>query len=100
MPGPGEDYLVKPGLAPVTVSLEPAHNAINSLLLLREASNLSGLDDWVTRTAASLAPEEPVGPDGGRPQVDHYMGVGSVMKTDGINRPAGSPRCRRLPFIA
>jgi DNA-binding transcriptional ArsR family regulator len=58
MPGPGEDYLVKPDVAPVTVKLEPAHNAINSLLLLREAGDLSGLDDWVTRTAALLTPEE------------------------------------------
>ena len=40
----------------ISIALEPAHNALNSLLLLH--SDLSGLDDWVNRTAARLSPEQ------------------------------------------
>jgi DNA-binding transcriptional ArsR family regulator len=40
------------------VALEPAHNALNSLLLLARVDELSGLDTWVTRTAAALTPQQ------------------------------------------
>jgi DNA-binding transcriptional ArsR family regulator len=58
MPGPAEDFIVMPDIPPITVSLEPAQNALNSLLLLIKAEKTSGLGDWVVRTAAALTPEE------------------------------------------
>jgi len=55
---PEPDILVAPPVPPISVALEPAHNALNSLLLLVKANKLSGVDDWVTRTAAALTPEQ------------------------------------------
>jgi DNA-binding transcriptional ArsR family regulator len=55
---PVQDFIVRPEAAPVTVALEPARNAIHSLLLLTEADYLSGLGEWVGRTAAALSPAE------------------------------------------
>lgn len=43
--------------APLTIALEPAHNILNSMLLLSRADDYSGLSDWVTATAARLGPE-------------------------------------------
>ncbi|MFB0536556.1 MAG: ArsR/SmtB family transcription factor [Anaerolineae bacterium] len=53
-----EDFIEIPNAAPVTVALEPAHNAIYSLFLLTKADEISGLGDWVTRTANALTPRE------------------------------------------
>jgi DNA-binding transcriptional ArsR family regulator len=39
------------------VALEPAHSVLNSLVLLEKAHELSGLHDWVVRTAAELSEE-------------------------------------------
>ena len=50
--------LVLPNALPVTVSLEPVLNGLHSLWLLIEAEAKTGLDDWVTDTAAALTPEE------------------------------------------
>ena len=58
MPGPAEDFIVMPDIPPITVSLEPVQNALNSLLLLIKAEETSGLGDWVVCTAAALTPEE------------------------------------------
>ena len=58
MPAPEPDFIVAPAAPPISVALEPAHNALNSLLLLVKADELSGLDTWVTRTAAALTPEQ------------------------------------------
>jgi len=58
MPAPDPDLIVAPTLSPISVALEPAQNALYSLLLLNKADKLSGLDDWVTRTAAALTPEQ------------------------------------------
>jgi DNA-binding transcriptional ArsR family regulator len=58
MPAPEPDFIVAPAVPPISVALEPAHNALNSLLLLVKADELSGLDTWVTRTAAALTPEQ------------------------------------------
>jgi len=55
---PGQEFIVVSNAAPVTVALEPAHNALYSLLLLIRADHLSGLSDWVTRTANILTPAE------------------------------------------
>jgi DNA-binding transcriptional ArsR family regulator len=58
MPAPEPGFIVAPVAPPISVALEPAHNSLNSLLLLVKADKLSGLDTWVTRTAAALTPEQ------------------------------------------
>jgi len=58
MPAPDPDLIVPPTVSPISVALEPAQNALNSLLLLNKGDKLSGLDEWVTRTAAALTPEQ------------------------------------------
>jgi ArsR family transcriptional regulator len=40
------------------VSLEPALNVTQSLLLLGKAEKMSGLDEWVTRTVQAFTPKE------------------------------------------
>ena len=57
MPAPEPDY-VRPPESPISVALEPAHSSLTSLLLLFKIDRLSGLDEWVTRTAAALTPEQ------------------------------------------
>lgn len=57
MPVPVTDLLSTSPTPPVTFSLEPVYNAFNSLSLLTRADMLSGLDEWVTRTLASLPAE-------------------------------------------
>jgi DNA-binding transcriptional ArsR family regulator len=44
--------------ASLSVALEPAQNVLNSLILLNAAEKFSGLDEWVTRTAARMSPVE------------------------------------------
>jgi DNA-binding transcriptional ArsR family regulator len=58
MPAPEPDLIVAPPIAPVSIALEPAHNALNSLSLFCKIDRLSGLDEWVTRTFAALTPEQ------------------------------------------
>jgi DNA-binding transcriptional ArsR family regulator len=58
MPAPEPDLIVAPPIAPVSIALEPAHNALNSLYLFCRIDKLSGLDEWVTRTFAALTPEQ------------------------------------------
>ena len=55
---PDPDFIVGPTISPISVALEPAQNALNSLLLLDKADKLSGLDEWVTRTIAALTLEQ------------------------------------------
>ncbi len=52
---PVEDVIVQPEQTPVVVALEPAHHAVHSMLLVVEAEKLSGLAEWVTRTADSMS---------------------------------------------
>jgi DNA-binding transcriptional ArsR family regulator len=58
MPAPDPDFIVAPTAVPVRIALEPAHNVLHSLQLLVKADHLSGLDEWVMRTAAALTPEQ------------------------------------------
>ncbi len=58
MPGPIHELISLPTVASIRVELEPTYNAIHSLILLVRSKNLSGLNDWVTRTAGALTPEE------------------------------------------
>jgi len=53
---PVEESVVLPGAEPLSVALEPVHNALNSLLLVTKATNVSGLGEWVTDTAVALTP--------------------------------------------
>jgi DNA-binding transcriptional ArsR family regulator len=52
------DLIPRTPTASLSVALEPAQNVINSLVLLTAADRLSGLDDWITRTAAQMPPAE------------------------------------------
>jgi ArsR family transcriptional regulator len=58
MPGPVQDFIAAPDAPRVRVGLEPVYNAFESLSLLYKADRVSGLDEWVTRTAAALTPKE------------------------------------------
>jgi ArsR family transcriptional regulator len=57
-PTPESDLLPRAQPIEMTVALEPAANIINSVLLLSSADTLSGLDEWVVRTAVRLTPEQ------------------------------------------
>jgi uncharacterized membrane protein len=54
---PDPDFIVGPTVSPIRVALEPAHSVLNSLLLLNKADELSGLHEWVARTASALTEE-------------------------------------------
>jgi DNA-binding transcriptional ArsR family regulator len=58
MPPLESDFILAPPNPNISVALEPAPNALNSLLMLNNVDELSGLGDWVVRTAASLSPEQ------------------------------------------
>lgn len=44
--------------SPLEVAIQPAHIALQSLMLLSKADDLSGLGDWVTQTVHSMTEEE------------------------------------------
>ncbi len=57
MPAP-EASLVSPSTElSISFGPEPAFNALHSLMLLTKVDHLSGLDEWVTRTAVALPPD-------------------------------------------
>ena len=58
MPIATNDLLLPDAAPSLSVALEPAHNAQHSLLLLARADEVSGFDEWVYRTAATMTPEE------------------------------------------
>jgi DNA-binding transcriptional ArsR family regulator len=55
MPTPESSFISTSVQHRVWVALEPAQNAIQSLLLISREEELSGLGDWVIRTARSLS---------------------------------------------
>lgn len=55
---PDPDFIVGSTISPVSMAIEPAHNALNNLLLLDRYDKFPGIDEWVTRTAAALTPEQ------------------------------------------
>ena len=57
MPITTTDYLLTPTKTRIKIAVEPAQNGFESLLLLNTAKSLSGYDEWVTKTVASLPPE-------------------------------------------
>ncbi|MEP7189668.1 MAG: hypothetical protein ABI901_10815, partial [Roseiflexaceae bacterium] len=52
------DLIARTPVASLSVALEPAQNVLNSLVLLSAVDRFSGLDEWVTRTAAQMSPAE------------------------------------------
>ncbi len=52
----GPNVISLPKTRRITVSLEPALNALNSMLLLNFTGSLSGLGSWVLETAEALTP--------------------------------------------
>ena len=52
------DLVSRTPIASLSVALEPAQNVLNSLVLLTAIDRFSGLDEWVTRTAAQMPPAE------------------------------------------
>lgn len=58
MPAPMTDFITSPSQAQIAFSLEPAYNALHSMMLLTKVDQLSGLNEWVTRTSAALNPTE------------------------------------------
>ncbi len=58
MPAPVRDIIASTTTSQVQVSLEPAFNAFHSLLMLARAQKISGLGDWVTKTASAMTEPE------------------------------------------
>lgn len=50
--------VLEPEPMPLAIALEPAFNAYHSLFLIAKSEDYSGLDPWITSTAAALTPEE------------------------------------------
>src|SRR5262245_36709153 len=58
MPSPSRaERTLAPFSLRLTVELAPAISALDSLMLLNSASEVSGLPDWVVQTGAALPPE-------------------------------------------
>lgn len=55
---PVQDIFAPARISPVEISLEPAHNAIYSLVLVKRVADFSGLASWVTDTAQRMSREE------------------------------------------
>ena len=58
MPAPDENILLTQIRDDISFDIEPAHNAIQSLMFLIRAEKLSGLGDWITKTLAAMTAEE------------------------------------------
>ncbi len=54
----GPSVIAPPKAVSVSVAVEPALNVLNSMSMLNFAGRLSGLDEWVTRTAQALSAED------------------------------------------
>lgn len=57
MPAPEASFNSPTPQSNVSFGLEPVFSALNSLTLLTKVDHLSGLDEWVNRTAAALPPD-------------------------------------------
>lgn len=58
MPLSTTDMVQSSSLRSMTVALEPAHNVQHSLVMLTLAEEISGFDEWIYRTVASMTTEE------------------------------------------
>ncbi len=57
MPAPEASLVSTRVESDVSFGVEPAFNALHSMMLLTKVDRLSGLDEWVTRTALALSPD-------------------------------------------
>lgn len=57
MPAAETDPILAPTKTAVKVALDPAHNALNSLMLIFFREKYAGLDTWPTQIAQTLSPE-------------------------------------------
>ena len=55
---PNPDTIVLPGVTTVEIRLDPVQTFINSMMLLVQGEELSGMSPWVYETAANLSEEE------------------------------------------
>ena len=58
MPTPVGEVILAPETSRIAISAEPTLNALNSLMMLALADEMSGLDPWVQKAAALLTPQE------------------------------------------
>jgi DNA-binding transcriptional ArsR family regulator len=58
MPAPVREVILAPETNRISISPEPALNALNSLMMFAWTDEISGLDPWVEKTAALLTDEE------------------------------------------
>ena len=58
MPAPVQDIYITPSTSVIQLSLEPAFNAFHSLAMLAKSEKISGLGEWIDRTAAAMTAEE------------------------------------------
>ncbi|MFZ0544285.1 MAG: winged helix-turn-helix domain-containing protein [Candidatus Promineifilaceae bacterium] len=58
MPAPTENILLNQTDTAISFDIEPAYNAIQSLMLILRAEKLSGLGEWTTQTLAKMTAEE------------------------------------------
>jgi len=58
MPDQNDGFILTPKKPIISVALEPALNAFNSLTLLAKGSEFPDLNPWVTQTMARLSPEQ------------------------------------------
>lgn len=58
MPAPQQSLIIGAPTSTLSVALEPAHNAFNSLAILAKSRHLSGLGDWVNNTLEAMSDEE------------------------------------------
>ncbi|MFW6096568.1 MAG: ArsR/SmtB family transcription factor [Chloroflexota bacterium] len=58
MPAPQQSLIIGAPTSTLSVALEPAHNAFNSLAILAKSRHLSGLGDWVNNTLEAMSNEE------------------------------------------
>ncbi|MGW8318144.1 MAG: ArsR/SmtB family transcription factor [Candidatus Promineifilaceae bacterium] len=58
MPAPETELLLTRTSTPIQVSPEPVFNLLHTLLLLAKGDKISGLNDWVTKTAATMSESE------------------------------------------
>lgn len=58
MPAPIQDSISLEEVSRLSVGLEPAHNAIQSLSLLAKSEHFSGLNEWILGTDTALSAEE------------------------------------------
>lgn len=58
MPAPDQQLLVTPIQTRIQISLEPAQNAMHSLLLLAKLDKHAGLSDWVTDTVQAMSDDD------------------------------------------